>query len=262
MRRLYDRVNWPLLVACFMAVLAGFALTSCGSGNSSASSSPQTEAQSSETTEAQETTPSTTEAPPEEVGGPLSFVGTITGSGDNTTVSNRYSLGPLLYGSKETPPEEVLQACYMTESAIANASVFARGEVTTTYQEGSLPLPFILISWEELALGGELSLITAFQLDGEWHCNSGYSEYEGSTSIEMQPGEALTVPFWIIGSRVLTNGQPRIPASELDSWSFKFIASTYGYSHQLTVHGPGAGSCEEEVGEEQRLLMYNRSGSC
>lgn len=215
-----------------------------------------------ERSESVETT--TTEGPPEEVGGPLSSVGTMTGSdGHGTTFRDDYRLGPLLYSNEGTPPETVLNACRINDPTQIASSVFARGQVTTTYQEGSLPIAVGLVSWEELAQGldaeGEqLFLITAFRLDGEWRCNS---ETEFGATIEFQPDESQTVPIWVIGPQVLTNAQPRVPASELNTWYFKFLGSQYGAS-SLTIHGPGAASCGEGLGEEERLLLYNRSGSC
>jgi len=202
-------------------------------------------------------TPSETAA--QAVGGPVSFVGTITGSdGQGTTLVDRYSLGPLIYGSEGAPPEVVLNACRINEPGAIASSVFARGQVTTIYQEGSLPLAIPLNSWEELAQGGDYFLIAAFRLDGEWRCNS---ETELGASMELEPGESLSVPIWVVGVRVLTNAQPELPASVTNAWYFKFIASVNGYS-RLSITGPGAAQCEEELGEEQRLMLWNRSGSC
>ena len=56
----------------------------------------------------------TTYEPPEEVGGSLDYVGSITGSGHGTAFVDRYSVGPLLYGADEAPPEDLLNACAYT----------------------------------------------------------------------------------------------------------------------------------------------------
>lgn len=200
-----------------------------------------------------------TEEVSQSVGGPVSFVGTITGSdGRGTTLVDRYSLGPLINGSEGAPPEVVLNACRINEPGAIASSVFARGQVTTIYQEGSLPLAVPLNSWEELAQGGDYFLIAAFRLDGEWRCNS---ETELGAFMELEPGESLSVPVWVVGTRVLTNAQPELPASVTNAWYFKFIASVNGYS-ELSITGPGAAHCEEELGEEQRLMLWNRSGRC
>lgn len=200
-----------------------------------------------------------TEEVSQSLGGPVSFVGTITGSdGKGTTLVDRYSLGPLINGSEGAPPEVVLNACRINEPGAIASSVFARGQVTTIYQEGSLPLAVPLNSWEELAQGGDYFLIAAFRLDGEWRCNS---ETELGAFMELEPGESLSVPVWVVGTRVLTNAQPELPASVTNAWYFKFIASVNGYS-ELSITGPGAAHCEEELGEEQRLMLWNRSGRC
>jgi hypothetical protein len=207
----------------------------------------------------EETTGSAPSETPGQLGGPVSFVGTITGSdGKGTTLVDRYSLGPLIYGSEGAPPEVVLNTCRINEPSAIASSVFARGHVTTIYQEGSLPLAIPLNSWEELAQGGDYFLIAAFRLDGEWRCNS---ETELGAFMELEPGDSLSVPIWVVGVRVLTNAQPELPASVTNAWYFKFTASVNGYS-RLSITGPGAAQCEEELGEEQRLMLWNRSGSC
>src|SRR5260221_1251168 len=201
-------------------------------------------------------TDATTEAPPEKIGGSLSYVGTITGSGEGTAFSDNYRLGPLLYSKEGTPPEAVLNACNLNNPTLIARSVCARGQLTITYQEGSLPTAIGINSWEEV-VQGKLYGVVAFRVNGEWQCRN-----EEGLTLEFQPGGSQTLPIWVIAVQVLSNAQPRVPASVLNTWYFNFVGQPLGNQGSLTIHGPGAGWCEEEFSEEERLLLYNRSGSC
>lgn len=231
-----------------------------GCGSSSQSPSPS-EPQSRAETEAMSAPPSTEESESEsEPGGPLANVGTITESdGEGTTFSDRYRVGPLTYSNESTPPEEVLEACNRNYPNELATSVFARGEVTLTYQEGTLPT--------EVNIGGEVQEVyngapesgqldnaVAVQVDGQWLC---------TTAIEFQQGESQTLPIWVIVSRVLSNAQPRVPASVFNTWYFEFIGPPFPPDRSVKTSGPGAGLCKEAYGVEEHLLfLYNRSGSC
>jgi hypothetical protein len=273
MKRPGVRTGRSALAASLMAIAVGTVLSACGgtttqtiAGGHRAASPCETAASSEhpfcrkqDKQREYEAGSEPTEAVSQTVGGPVSFVGEITGpDGRGTTLADRFSLGPLVYGSEGTPPEVVLNACQINDPGTIAASVFARGQVTASYQEGTLPLSMPLNSWEELAQGGAYFLTTAFRLDGQWRCNSetGLGDFT-----ELQPGESLTVPIWVVGSRVLTNAQPELPASVTDGWYFKFVASVNGYS-SLSISGPGAAACEEELGEDRRLMLWNRSGTC
>jgi hypothetical protein len=236
-----------------LGVVLAMLTVGCGSETNSPS---QSEVQSSEETEVASTPPSTEESQPE-VGGPLSYVGTITGSGEGTTFSDVYSLGPLLYSKEGTPPEAVLNACHFNNSTTIASSVFARGQLIIKYEEGSLPTEVGITSWENI-VKGNLAAVVAFRADGEWQCRGIEEEF----FLEFQPGESQTLPIWLTGYERLSNAQPRVPASVLNTWYFNYIGQPLGNQGRLTIHGPGAGWCEEEFNEEERLLLYNRSGSC
>ena len=199
----------------------------------------------------------TTASPPstEEPGGPLSYVGTITGSGNGTTVSNRYSLGPPLYSKEGTPPEEALRACLVSGQAAIDSSVFARGQLTLTYEKGSLPLK-ITAGAEYVRSEGSLAALTALQIEGHWHCTA---EELDNISLELQPGERQTFPFWIVFEGVLNNAHPRLPGTAFTGVYFGFMGGLYG---KMEVQGPGRGKCPGAYGEEWQLLIYNRSGRC
>lgn len=237
----------------------------CGSGSSSP---PQSELQSSTETEATSTSPSAEESQAES-GGPLTSVGTITGSPEKgTTFSDDYRVGPLLYSKEGSPPEEVLDACNVNNSTAIASSVFARGQVTITYQEGTLPTEVGVGSLErvvqEVDRGeepgeGQLPSLVAFHAGGEWWCSS------TSFVLHFQPRESQTFPIWVIAAQVLSNAQPRVPASRLNAWYFNPIGPPLEVDGgSVITRGPGAGWCEEETvgGKVERLFLYNRSGSC
>lgn len=252
-----------------LGLSAATAMLAVGCGSSSQAPPPSEPPQSAEA-EVTATPPSTEEGETEsEPGGPLADVGTITGSdGKGTTFSNRYRVGPLLYSSEGTPPDEVLEACNLNYPTLVAGSVFARGQIIMTYQEGTLPTEAGLGSAEtivqEINRGeeygeGELNSAVAFRAGNEWLCRT-------QLSFEFQPGESQTLPIWIIVPQVLSNAQPRLPASAYNKWYFSLLGphfATGATGPKLTTHGPGATSCESAYGtEEQLLFLYNRSGSC
>lgn len=194
--------------------------------------------------------------PAEEVGGPLSYVGTITGSSNGTTISDRYSLGPPIYSKEGTPPAEALSACLVDSPAIIARSVFARGTLTLSYESGTLPLS---LGAGVYYVQAEHSLadLTALEIDGQWHCAM---EELDNISLELEPGEELTLPFWVVFAGVLSNAQPRVSKTAFQHLYFGFLGEPYG---EVTVRGPGNASCPASFsGEEQVLLLYGRSGEC
>lgn len=245
-------------------VLLVIALTGCGSGESAQERSEIAEnqaeiaariAEAEAETEAQPQDSAATEA--EEVEGPLSYAGTITASGHGTTFVDRYQVGPVMYGAEEELSSEVVSACASSSPAVVARSAFARGELTVTYKEGSLPTT---IPIAPSLVGGEDIEIPAmaYQIGGEWQCKETMGV---GSSLEFQPGESQTLPFWWIDVGVLTNDQPRLPKSTLDSWYFEPF-DQFGGVEDLTPRGPGASWCEEGYIEEWRLFLYNRSGHC
>ncbi|MHB8492796.1 MAG: hypothetical protein ACYDA6_11375, partial [Solirubrobacteraceae bacterium] len=173
-------------------------LVGCGSASQSP---PQRALQSSAETETTPTSRSAEESR-SELGGPLADVGTITGSPEKgTTFTDHYRVGPLLYSNEGSPPEEVLAACNITNSTVIASSVFARGQVTIAYQEGTLPTEVVvgsLASVQEVN-NRDLGDVVAFSAGGKWSCNS------TSFVLHFQPGESQTFPIWIIAAGVLSN---------------------------------------------------------
>ncbi|MBS1883589.1 MAG: hypothetical protein JSS97_11615 [Actinobacteria bacterium] len=194
--------------------------------------------------------------PPEAVGGPLRNVGTITAPvAAATTFSDHFLLGPLLYSDEGTPPEAVLNACRVNSPSIIARSVFARGQVTIRYAEGSLPSP-LGINFMEVVRG--VNSRVALRVNGEWLCEN----VEGFF-LEFEPGEAKTFPLWVIALTVLSNAEPRVSKEVLDTWHFDPIGVYDAEESASRVYGPGTGRCENEYENEwYMLLLYNRSGHC
>jgi hypothetical protein len=199
----------------------------------------------------------TEEEPPEEVGGPLKSVGTITASVAPATVfRDHFLLGPLLYSDKGTPPEAVLNACGINDPSLIARSVFARGQVTIKYEEGSLPTP-LGINFSEV-VRGSINGRVALRIDGNWQCGN-----EPAVSLEFEPGESKSFPLWVIAIEAVSNAQPRVPKEALDTWHFDPIGVYDAEDSESEISGPGTGQCENEFEEERyMLLLYNRSGHC
>lgn len=178
----------------------------------------------------------------------LSKVGTITGTGGGTEIRNTFRLGPLLY-SDDAPPSDVLSACLVGSSSEIASSVFAQGEVDVEYSEGSLPLS-IPLNTELVQEGGLLAAFTAYELDGEWLCGA---ESAYGRTFELEPGELVTLPFWVVATGRLTNAQPELPDDVLNAWYFDLL----GELAEQEVSGPGKVYCEDE--SEDRLMLYNRA---
>lgn len=242
-------------MSIILGLIAALLIAGCGSGSQPSAVSPSQEPKVS--TEAEETTYQPEQSEEEsqsEPGGPLADLGTITGSdGEGTTFRDDYSVGPLLYSKEGSPPEEVLAACSLTDSSVIARSVFARGQVTIAYQQGTLPTEVVLGSSTPVV--GGLYTFVAFHSAGKWWC----TQSEGF-ALHFQPRESQTFPIWIIAPQALSNAQPRVPTSTLNTWYFNLIAPTT--LRNVKVHGPGAGLCDEASGNVERLLLYNRSGSC
>ncbi|MGH9521220.1 MAG: hypothetical protein ACRD3E_01670 [Terriglobales bacterium] len=197
--------------------------------------------------------PEGTEPPEEEIGGPLSYVGTIKNSdGEGTTLIDRYRIGPLSYGEEAPPPAAVLEACGVNSPSETAASVFARGQISVTYREGSLP-ETIGIGEENTVEGEGIEgvLQVASLVNGEWQC---LQQEPGSGGMELQPGETVIFPIWFVGDLVLSNSRPRLPQDVLDSLHIRAVGSLNLISGELQISGPGAANCEGEL----RLLLYGR----
>lgn len=244
-------------VAMIAVILAAAALGGCGSSDAEPVST-----ESAEVSEAQEREMEREryEAQVEEVREAekrrAEDVGTITGAGEGTTVRNTYRLGPLLYPDEATPPEEAMSACLLGGSAAIASTVFAEGELEIEYVEGTLPIP-IYLSNELVQAEGLQATLAAQEIDGEWMC--AVEEVLG-TYLEMEPGEVVTIPFWVVAPGVLSNANPTLSEEVLNTWYFDFVGPV-GNTTELTIEGQGAVHCEGEYEVEERLMLFNREGT-
>jgi len=187
----------------------------------------------------------------EELGGPLTDVGTISVSNNSTAFRDHFKIGPLVYPNEGTPPEEVLEACNLQYQGVVEKSAFARGEMSVSYAEGSFP-EFFGIETEGIVQGtGAGANVVAYELNGEWLCRQ--EELE-STSYEIQHGETWNMPIWFIAEDILNNAQPRVLTEVKNDWHFKYVGPNM--TGTWKYNGPGAGEC---AGYEE-LYLYNRSG--
>lgn len=185
----------------------------------------------------------------ESVGLPLTDVGTLTASDEEgTTFTARYKLGPLLYSQEGTPSETVLDACGANYTTTIQETVFSRGEVTITYQEGSLATTLPLVPTETVS-GEAYGGITAFQVDGQWQCGL------EAIVLSFEPGETKRLPIWIL-SQVLNNAEPEVSEAALTTW--RFTPPEFTTYPVVSASGPGAARCPSETGEEDMLMLYAR----
>lgn len=191
-------------------------------------------------------------APEKEPGGPLQDVGTFTVSDkEGTAYRNRYKIGPFFYPDEGSPPEEVLETCNLWNRAIVEKSVFARGEISVSYTEGSFPESFG-IDAEGIVSGTDIGIeVTAYQIGGKWLCRQ-----EEQVLYEIQPHETWNIPIWFIDEAVLNNAQPQVPPEVSNGWHFGSVGPPM--TGTFIFRGPGAGDC---YGYEA-IYLYNRSGHC
>jgi hypothetical protein len=70
----------------------------------------------------------------------LEDVGTIAISDHKgTAFVDHYKIGRLIHPDEGMPPEEVLSVCNLTYQSVLEKSVFAPGEISVSYTEGSFP---------------------------------------------------------------------------------------------------------------------------
>ena len=181
----------------------------------------------------------------------LDTVGTIAISNHKgTAFVDHYKIGRLIYPDEGMPPEEVLEACNLNYQSVLEKSVFAPGEISVSYTEGSFRELMGIDAESTIQGNGPGMEVVAYQKDGQWLCRQ---EELASTSYEIQPGETWNLPIWFISEEALSNTEPRVSEETKDEWHFRFVGpnmyGTWKYS------GPGAGEC----GGYEELYLYNRT---
>lgn len=191
------------------------------------------------------------------LGEPLHDVGTLTIAGEDTTISARYRIGPIIYSTTGTPPSEVLEACNMNYTSEIPKLAFIRGQVSVSYTHGSLPI-FVGVMSEELVSGQRWAGLVAFDVNGSWVC--GQSETPPGETLH--PGESEHYELWVLAD-VLSNEHPKVTPAMSANWQFGPAGINAGiYNSTVTASGPGARTCESEGASEATLFLYPTKGSC
>lgn len=234
------RCVWGVLWA-----IAAFALAGCGGSNHGSSGAATKSGQ----------VPNTTSGTSVVGMPPVHDVGKRTYSGTGTKVSAAYQVGALSYGESGAPPQAVLNACGTTTTDVQTAA-FVPGVVDLSYDEGRVP-SYINGPNNMIVLGGppgtSAGALTeqgqvALYLNGVWDCS-------GQQAWTLQPGQSVTMPFWIILNGVISNsnsGFTSTQASEL-SLDFGFQSDQLSFSARQSVTGPDAANCN---GGTEQLMPY------
>jgi hypothetical protein len=249
-RRPAGRGYARLPIPAVLLILAVLLVAGCGS-----SSSPEiSEVEPIEAAQPYEAEV-TEEAEPEEASEPIESVGKMVVTDEKgTTFTDSFKLGPLGEGEEGAPPASVLSACNYVSRGLTATAAFARGEMSISYTEGTVP-EYVPIPPSGIVQGEELyDALVAYELNDEWQCAQ--EELETS-SWEFQPDETKAMPIWLLVGDVINNERPQVPAELYNSWYFSPIGVELRKPSEVT--GPGAISCGKY---ESRLYLYKRSGHC
>lgn len=241
------------LILGLVIVFGMGAVSGCGSSGSSETS----EAKAVGTVEEEGIKPVEEPEPEiEELGGPIEPVGTMIVTDERgTTFKETFSIGPLSNGEEAPPPASVLGACDFSVPSQTAQAAFARGEVSVSYTEGTIPEQ-VVINPQGMVEGEELfDAAAAVELGGEWLCIG-----EVGTSYEFQPGETQTLPMWLVVGGILSNENPQVTSDVYNTWRFHPVGPPDLLLRRPSkVTGPGAIKCDQY---ETQLYLYNRSGTC
>jgi hypothetical protein len=232
-----------VVVLCLLASVGIMvaALTGCGSsGPSSSVASPAAAQVTSGQSEPTTSTPSTATTPA--ASATLSEVGTYTLVAKNTKFVSKVILGSLQYGQAGAPPSEVLSACPTDEEASDSVGneAFAQGELVMSYAEGSVPLQMVIDG--KGAMTGAGTSDTVVHTSQDWTCGGEGLQYS------FQPGQTMTIPFWVLNRNALTNSRPRLSQTELNGVTFNLVPTGTWESEDHTVAtlgGPQAAACND-----------------
>jgi hypothetical protein len=195
--------------------------------------------------------PSTT---PSSVG---TYKGTVTASGNDTTVTEQVFLGPIQYGAANAPPTEVLDSFTQpnfADPATMATSGYTHGQMTVSYVHGSLPAN-ISFSTNSAFNGSNAPLpaqVLILNAGGTWD-DGGQSQTVGFT---FQPGQTSTFEFWIVIPGAINNAQLTIPQGTQEDmeWAVYPGVDQVGTNGSLAISGPQAARCGPSASES--LLPY------
>jgi hypothetical protein len=232
----------------FAVVVVGVGLCGCGGSGATTTSSDvftgasQTTVSTSDGTVSTPTTPTTATT---QIPG-LKDVGTITASGNGTTLREQISMGPIGYGAAAEPPQDALAPCgaNFQDPSQNLQDGFAHGTITFNYSQGRLPLNATLDGSQAVKSFGDQNvsgILILHQSDG-WECGNAGSP--GSVySFTLQPGQTVTDEFWIDLPSVVTNAQATLPQSELNTLVFDAFPLLDQTTNTTAATGPDAIDC-------------------
>jgi hypothetical protein len=252
-------------VVAVLGVLASAGITAALTGCGSSSQMPSTTqaAVSSPPPAAPTTTAiSTSEAtaPPSEEESSLHEAGILTLTSPGLTLTTRYRVAPLGYGTSAAPPSNVLEACH-AETGSLEADTFAQGEVTLDYTKGRFPETVLLGNFQGQSTesldnnahlrGGEL----AWEENGAWVCKP--ESGESPRAFTMQPGQSVTYKVWLVFQGALSNEHPHITPEELNTirW-FDGTRLLNANNTRASLSGPQVGTCGSTANNGEYLLPF------
>jgi hypothetical protein len=258
-RKALSCAGWTIRsAACALLVMA---LASCGSSSQTLSTT-QAAATSSPPTALTTTAISTSAAtaPPSEEESSLHEAGILTLTSPGLTLTTRYRVAPLGYGTSAAPPSNVLEACH-AETGSLEADAFAQGEVTLDYTKGRFPETVLLGNFQGQSTesldnnayvkGGEL----AWEENGAWVCKP--ESGESPRPFTMQPGQSVTYKVWLVFRGALSNEHPHITPEELNT--IRWFAGTRLVNANNTrdsLSGPQVGTCGSTANNGEYLLPF------
>lgn len=247
------------LTAAAVMLSAAVVLAGCGSSADTGTSTPAPSAGSdaSAATSTPASTPATTAASP--APSDAKYIGTVTTSGDDTAYTASYSVTPLIYGKdNQGMPEEVQQAC---GTSTTNTDVYIGGSVTLRYTKGNLAMTLTPVdegpigSADISVFPSQPSGMSLYQ-GGQWLCpeQGGDGTFDTET---LQPGQSVTIPFWIDVADVISNSTPAITAQQAGVMTIgiQFTSNQIYGNATTTVSGPGAEDCQNAY----ELVLYPTS---
>ena len=192
----------------------------------------------------------------------FTYIGSISNSGPTGgTITDAYSIGsPVVSNSPPAGASDVIGACNI-QSLLG--SVYIPGTVTITLSDATLPENISIrggdIQYAGETLEGEQAypsyLSEAVEVSGVWYCSQQDDVPQSAATVEMQPGQNMTLSIWVIGPSFVSNNNPTFSASANPDWSFVGSTTDTDLSASSTsASGPHAFVCTASSGNDTDLL--------
>jgi hypothetical protein len=248
--------------ACTVALLAAgcgtkTVTTTVTTPAGSANTTPLNQQRTTTATVSSQPTQTTVSAPPSTaIGSP---VGEFIGIGKGTRYTQTYTATPLMYGyKKQTPPVAALDVCNANYTESIAQDVYIGGTDILDYAKGIMALTFIPIG-DNIVTSIDTQVLPsppdeyAIEVDGQWECPA-QNQDPGSGGFTVQPGQTVTLNFWVIMSGLVDNADPVVPKKQAEMMSLDIPFDTSQSVSGGKVVGPHAAKCADTGGYE--LLPY------